>query len=471
MIKRVMIAAPKSGSGKTSITVALLESLKKQQKKTVSFKCGPDYIDPLFHKKVLGIDSFNLDTFFTDEETTISLFDEDSNGFDYAVIEGVMGLYDGLGGIREEGSSYHLASVLQTPIILVVDAKGMGKSVTALIKGYQDYDKDNLIKGVILNRVSSSFFKTIAPIIEVENKISVLGFMPENNDMNISSRHLGLVTPNDITDINKVIEKLSEEYETDVSFDKTQNIFDASANMSYKKESLDAKNIKNDTNESRDINAVTVNEKPDCVIAVAKDDAFCFLYEDNIKLLKKYGAAIKYFSPLKDVSVPKDADALLLPGGYPELHLKELSSNKSMMQSIKEVYDKRMPIVAECGGFMYLHKIIVDKDGNRYETVGAIDADCTYTGKSVRFGYIEVEEKNNSFLKEVECIKGHEFHYYDSTYNGNSCVAKKPVSGKEYDCIINNECCWMGFPHLYYPSNPSFAENFVKKACKYRSSK
>ncbi len=460
MIKRVMIAAPKSGSGKTSVTLALLSLLKKQQKNTVSFKCGPDYIDPLFHKRVLGIDSFNLDTFFTDEETTVSLFDEDSNEFDYAVIEGVMGLYDGLGGIREEGSSYHLASVLKTPIILVVDAKGMGKSVTALIKGYQDCDKDNLIKGVILNRVSSSFFKIIAPIIEEENKISVLGFIPENKDINISSRHLGLVIPNDITDINRVIEKLSEEFEANVSFDKLQNIFDDSANVSYKKELLDTKN-----------NNITINEKRDCTIAVAKDDAFCFLYEDNLKLLKKYGAAIKYFSPLKDKSIPEDADALLLPGGYPELHLEELSNNKSMMESIKEVYDRNMPIVAECGGFMYLHNSITDKDGKQYNTVGVIDADCTYTGKSVRFGYIEVSEKNPSFLNTGECIKGHEFHYYDSTYNGESCTAKKPVTGKEYDCIINDDCHWMGFPHLYYPSNPSFAENFVKKACEYRRSK
>ena len=238
MIKRVMIAAPKSGSGKTSVTLALLSSLKKQNKKTVSFKCGPDYIDPLFHKRVLGIESFNLDTFFTNEDTTRSLFDNDSSGYDYAVIEGVMGLFDGLGGIKEEGSSYHLAQVLKAPIVLVVDAKGMGKSVTALIKGYQDYDKDNLIKGVILNRVSSSFYKIIAPVIEEENGISVLGFIPEQKDVNISSRHLGLVTPNDIENINDVIERLRSEFDANVSQDLFEKIFVDSEKTEYKTEEI-----------------------------------------------------------------------------------------------------------------------------------------------------------------------------------------------------------------------------------------
>ena len=456
MIKRVMIAAPKSGSGKTSVTLALLSSLKKQNKKTVSFKCGPDYIDPLFHKRVLGIESFNLDTFFTDEDTTRSLFDNDSAGYDYAVIEGVMGLFDGLGGIKEEGSSYHLAQVLKAPIVLVVDAKGMGKSVTALIKGYQNYDKDNLIKGVILNRVSSSFYKIIAPVIEEENGISVLGFIPEQKDVNISSRHLGLVTPNDIENINDVIERLRSEFDANVSQDLFEKIFDDSEKTEYKTEE-----IKESKTEGSD-------SKSDCVIAVAKDDAFCFLYEDNIKELKKHGASIKYFSPIKDDSIPNDADALLLPGGYPELHLEELSSNKSMMQSIKDAYTNKMPMVAECGGFMYLHNSIRDKDGKTFETAGIIDGECTYTGKSVRFGYIEVREKKSSFLNENEYIKGHEFHYYDSTKNGDSCIAGKPVTKKEYDCVIEGENFWLGFPHLYYPSAPSFAENFVKKACEYK---
>ena len=202
-VDRFMIAAPKSGSGKTMITCALLQILKDMGKTVASYKCGPDYIDPMFHRKVLGVPSKNLDTFFTDEETTRELFLSGRSEGTLAVLEGVMGLYDGLGGIYEQGSSYHLAKVTRTPIILVVDAKGMGKSVLALISGFLRYDTEYLIKGVLLNRMSKGYYDIIKPLIEEELCIKVIGYFPEQKDMHLESRHLGLVMPEEVPELKE----------------------------------------------------------------------------------------------------------------------------------------------------------------------------------------------------------------------------------------------------------------------------
>ena len=203
-------------------------------------------------------------------------------------------------------------------------------------------------------------------------------------------------------------------------------------------------------------------------IAVAKDEAFCFYYADNIHLLEEYGAKIRYFSLLRDEKLPGGCHALLIGGGYPEVYAKQLSTNTKMREAVKNAAENEMPIVAECGGFMYLHSFLKDKEGLCYDMAGVIPATCFYTGKLVRFGYIELWEKKKHFLLNGEGIKGHEFHYYDSTYNGADVIAAKPVTGKEYSCIIENETKWMGFPHLYYPSNPVFAKEFVDKARKYK---
>ena len=199
--RSVMIAAPKSGSGKTVITCALLQALKNRGEKVVSFKCGPDYIDPMFHETAMGIPSGNLDTFFTDEEQTRRLFTDGAGEDQIAVLEGVMGVYDGLGGVRKEGSSYHLAQVTGTPIILVVDAKGMGRSVIPLLSGFLAYDRDRLIGGVILNRMSEGYYNIIKPLIERELKLTVLGYVPEQKELGFESRHLGLVIPDELEDI------------------------------------------------------------------------------------------------------------------------------------------------------------------------------------------------------------------------------------------------------------------------------
>lgn len=458
-LDRVMIAAPKSGSGKTTITCAILQTLKDMGKQVVSYKCGPDYIDPMFHQRVIGIPSKNLDTFFTGENDTRKLLLKNRTGEEISVIEGVMGLYDGLGGVREEGSSYHLAKVTKTPIILVVDAKGMGRSVIPLIAGFLAYDTEHLIRGVILNRMSKSYYEIIKPLIEAELQIRVLGYLAERQQLQIQSRHLGLHLPGEIKEIQRQLEVAAEELQKSVSI---ETIIQIAASA----ETIEIEKITETTEKITSTEPIT---KP--LIAVARDEAFCFYYEDNLLLLKEYGADIAYFSPLHDKELPEGSSGLLLGGGYPELYAKELEENTAMRKEIKAAVESGMPVVAECGGFLYLHKEIRDRDGHPYQMAGVLPATCQDMKKLVRFGYIELEEKESNFLEVGTRIKGHEFHYFDSEKNGEDCMAVKPITGRTYPCVIEKENVWMGFPHLYYPSNPSFADHFVKKAEQYLGGK
>ena len=458
-LRRIMIAAPKSGSGKTTVTCALLQLLKERGQQVFSYKCGPDYIDPMFHKTVLQVPSKNLDTLFTDPETTRRLFLKGRDSHDMAVLEGVMGLFDGLGGIREEGSSYHLAQVTKTPIILVINGKGMGRSLAALICGFMEYDKDHLIKGVILNRMSKSYFSILKPVIEDELGIAVLGYLPDNAALHVKSRHLGLQKPDELPEIQETLKAAAVELEKTLDMERLMAIADGAEELEAVNAGAAADSCGNDKA------ACTHMDRP--VIAVARDEAFCFYYEDNLHMLEEYGAELRYFSPIHDTHLPKECSGLLLGGGYPELYAAELSSNKSMMESIKTAMQNGLPAVAECGGFMYLHIAIEDQNGAEYEMVGFLPGRCAYTGKLVRFGYIELEENSGHFLKSGERIRAHEFHYFDSTDNGDGCTARKPVTGRAYPCVVTGETYWLGFPHLYYPSNPDFAERFVSMAGAY----
>lgn len=473
----VMIAAVKSGSGKTTITCAFLKQLLCRKKHPVSFKCGPDYIDPMFHEQVLKIPSKNLDTFFSDALQIQALYEMELPGHDIAVLEGVMGLYDGLGGIREEGSSYHLAKTLDVPIILVVDARGMGKSVIPLIAGFLQYDEKKLIKGVILNRTSKMFFETIAPLIEEELSIKALGCIPNEKELTLGSRHLGLILPEELEELNFQLEKAGQLLEKYVDVDAMIEI--AECALREKEESGKVKTfskaISDEKNKLYDIgNSDTNTISPR--IAVAKDEAFCFYYRDNLRMLEYYGAELVYFSPLHDEKLPENIHGLLLGGGYPELYAKELAENVSMRKSIKEALEQHLPSLAECGGFMYLHETLTDKDGKIFSMVGVIPAECQYMGKLVRFGYVEVQlpqgltEKGTEEKPEPEKIKAHEFHYFDSTANGEDCIATKPVTGRSWKCIHASDDHFWGFPHLYYPSNPKFVEWFLGCAEKYRKS-
>ena len=445
-IPRIMIAAPKSGSGKTLVTCALLGALKRAGKDPIAFKCGPDYIDPMFHRTVQKIPAENLDTFFLGDAGTRELFADIASAHEIAVIEGVMGLYDGMGTESDKGSAYDVARATDTPVILVVDVHGMARSMLALIKGFLDYDTAHLIKGVILNRITKNFYDSIKAVLAKELEVPVIGYFPERKDIHLESRHLGLQLPDEIADLNHQLEEAAVQFTETAGLEKLLEI------------AGDADEI--ETAKKADGSADSGKDAP--VLAVARDEAFCFYYEANFRLLRSLGVKIREFSPLHDKELPPEADGILLGGGYPELYAKELSENASMLESIRSAIEKGVPSLAECGGFMYLHEYMADPEGNVYPMTGAIKGSTEYKGRLVRFGYVNICEKQPVFIKEGSIIRAHEFHYYDSDNNGDACTAVKPSTGKNWDCAHEGEDHFWGFAHLYYMSNPGFAEHFVK---------
>lgn len=452
---RIMIAAPQSGSGKTLITCALLQALKEKNYYLESFKCGPDYIDPMFHKTVLGISSRNLDPFFTEDSITRMLLAKGQDSCDLAVIEGVMGLYDGLGGIREEASSYALAKATNTPIILTVNARGMGRSLLALLSGFLQYDTAHLIKGVILNQTPSSFASVLSKKIEETFHIPVVASFPVRDDVRIESRHLGLVMPYELEDIQSRLKIASQVLCENANIEQILEIAKSAPKLEY--------DVKRDIKQK--LTEKTIR------IGVARDEAFCFYYEDNLDLLKSLGAKLIFFSPLHDDTLPKDLDGILFGGGYPELYLKELEENESMRNSVKSAIENKMPSLAECGGFMYLHDTIFDSEKKPYKMAGVIHACCMKKERLVRFGYLTLNSKTDSFLQKGETIRGHEFHYYDSEDNGECAIAKKPVGTRSWECVHAGSDHWWGFAHLSYYSNPKFAEKFAEACRSYKTNK
>lgn len=447
-IPRIMIAAPSSGSGKTTIVCGVLKLLLNKGLSVTSFKCGPDYIDPMFHSKVIGVKSRNLDLFLNDENTVKNLLIENSKNSDIAVIEGVMGFYDGLAGKSLTASSYHLSKVTKTPTILVINSKGKSRSIVAEIKGFLDYKQDSNIKGVILNNMSSMIYPSIKEIIEEELNISVIGYVPKNSDFSIESRHLGLVTADEIKDLEQRIGSIAKALEETIDINKLISI----ANCIDKIECSEIKIPK----------VEGVN------IAIARDKAFCFYYEDNINLLKLMGANIIEFSPLKD-SLPKNIHGLIIGGGYPELYAKALSENTTLLNEIKERLSSGLPCLAECGGFMYLGKSIKGDDGQVYPMVDYFNHESFNTNKLSRFGYVNlVANKDNLLCTLGEEIKAHEFHYYDSTENGETFNARKPLGKRNWNCIREKNNTLAGYPHIHYYSNINFPYNFLKKCVKYR---
>lgn len=449
---RIMIAATGSGSGKTLLTCALLKMLLRSGKRAAAFKCGPDYIDPAFHREVLSVPSKNLDTFFTGKRKTKALFMETAALADISVIEGVMGLFDGTMGTKGEASSYQLASVLKAPVLLVVDGHGMGRSLLPLIAGFLTYDTEKLIKGVILNRVSKSFYERIRPEIEAELPVRVIGYFPYREELKIKSRYLGLKLPHEVRQLQKKVTAASKVMEETVDMEQLLWIAEQA-------EELEQTGL--------------IPEKcckpvcPGVRIGVAMDEAFCFYYEDNLRLMREMGAELVPFSPIHDAGLPKGLKGLLLGGGYPELYAGKLSGNESMRSRIAQAVRDNMPTIAECGGFLYLHERMNLGEQGEYPMAGVIKATCFRTGRPVRFGYVEIKEHEERFLKKGETVKGHEFHYFDSTDNGIDCTAKKPGTGKSFACVHVTENSWLGFAHLYYASNLDYIRHFMERAALY----
>lgn len=448
-IARILLAAPQSGSGKTVITCALLQALLDEGVHPSAFKCGPDYIDPMFHRMVLGVPSKNLDSFFADAAWIRQSLLDGAGTCDFAVMEGAMGLFDGLAGIKEEASAYHIATLTDTPIILVVNARGMGGSIIPLLAGFLQYDHAHLIRGVILNQTTPMFCKWIAPQIEEELKIAVLGCLPVQENLSLQSRHLGLWMPEEIVGLREQIRSAADVLKKTIDLERLIQIGRAAEEVT-----------------ASAFNTVSVGKKKAVRIGVARDEAFCFYYEDNLRMLEQAGAELVFFSPIHDKKLPREIGGLVFGGGYPELYAAALEENVGMRGQINKAIAQGMPSVAECGGFMYLHEKMQDMDGRFRSMVGAIAGSIYNRKKLVRFGYctIQLQGETQAFLKKGEKIQAHEFHYFDSDNNGTDCCAVKPVTQRMWKCVHANQNHWWGFPHLYYPSNPQFAVRFVEKA-------
>lgn len=445
---RLLIGAPASGGGKTTFTCGLLHALVKRGLAAAACKCGPDYIDPMFHSEVIGAFSRNLDLFFSSEDQVRRLVADSAVRSDITVIEGVMGYYDGI-AVSDKASAWDVARVTETPAVLVIDGRGRARSIAAEVAGFARFRDDSGVAGVVLNRVSPMLYPRLKTLIEEETGVSVYGFVPVLDDCSLESRHLGLVTAAEVKDLREKLDRLAAIMEETVDIDGLIRLAGSAPALGRTDwQGADPMNL----------------DRP-VRIAVARDDAFCFYYADALRLLEHLGAQLVEFSPLADAGLPDDVSGIYLGGGYPELHARELSENESMRASIAEALRAGMPAVAECGGFMYLHNALEDEDGNPHEQVGLIGGTSFKTSKLGRFGYITITAQHDGLLANAgEQVPAHEFHYWDSQNPGEAFVAEKPQSARSWTCGFSTSSLYAGYPHLYLPGSPQTAARFVK-AC------
>ncbi len=433
-MRRILIGGTHSGCGKTTVTLAVLSALKRRGLNVAAFKCGPDYIDPMFHRKAIGVASHNLDSFFCDDDTLLSLLGEYGSVADIAVIEGVMGFYDG-----GRGSADSVSEITETPAVIIIDCKGMSDSIGAVMSGFLHYQKNNII-GFFFNRLPE---KMIPFVQELCRRLGTryCGCLPKS-DITIDSRHLGLVTADEIADIHTKLGRLGELAEKYICIDEL------------------IESGERPLPEHKHTDIPCFSDAP--IIAVARDRAFCFIYQENIDLLEKMGCRIEYFSPLTDKAVP-ESDGLILCGGYPELYAEELSTNKSMLADIKRRISAGLPTIAECGGFMYLHDELADGNGASYPMAGVIDGRAFPTERLQRFGYLTLKTASDALLCNAgSSIRAHEFHYWESTNCGEDLTAEK-ADGRTWKCCHANETLYAGFPHIYFYSDVKAAARFVEK--------
>ena len=444
---RLLFAAPASGSGKTTVVCGLLRALKNRGKGVRAFKCGPDFIDPLFHETVVGVPSGTLDLFFSDRDQLKRLFCRHAAGAEISLIEGVMGYYDGLGAATDRASSYAVSRALDAPVVLIVDGRGQSLSALATLEGFLWFREDSRIRGVIFNRMSESVYTALKPEVEALG-LRPLGYVPKAPEVMVESRHLGLVTPGEIEDLGQKLDALAALLEKTVDME-------GLLALAAEAPALEAPP------------APSIPPLPRTRVAVARDEAFCFLYRDNLDLLTDYGAEPVFFSPLHDASMPAGAQGLILPGGYPELYAQALAANEPMRRSVREAVQRGLPCLAECGGFLYLHRELEDMDGRFWPMAGVLDARAYRTPRLGRFGYITLTARaDTAFLPAGETVRGHEFHYFESESCGDALHAQKPTGNRGWDCGHSRGNLLMGFPHLYYPSDPQLIERFLRACAK-----
>ncbi len=446
-IPRVVIAGATSGVGKTSVTCSIIYALQKHGFSVQPFKVGPDYIDPGYLSSISKHETYNLDAWLMGENQLLTSFISNSKS-DISVIEGVMGYYDGFGGDSNYASTHHVASLTKSPTLLVLDASKTSRSIAATALGFLKFHRNSRIIGIILNKIGSNKHELLCRSALKKTKIPIIGVIPKNSLLNMPSRHLGLIS----TLENKILKSQIE---------KTSKII--SEFIDIKKIIKIAKNSIDLTKKSK-----PGHKKTKTTIAVALDTSFNFYYQDNLEALRREGADLKFFSPVKDKKIPS-CDGLYIGGGFPEILGKSLAKNQQMKKSIKNLSEDDLPIYAECGGLMYLTKSILSEN-KKYKMIGLFDAETKMTPK-MRLNYTKGKIiSKNSMSDKSHNFQGHEFHYsHLESVSSDSKFAYLLEIGegikKHRDGLIQNNTL-ASYGHLYFDSS-NYAEIFVKNCVKF----
>ncbi len=468
-MKPLIIAGTGSGTGKTTVTLGIMEAFRRRGLRVQPFKAGPDYIDPGHHSALLGRPSYNLDTWMMGPDCVRATFKRCSAGAHVAVIEGVMGLFDGRHG-SDEGSTAHLAKLLKTPVLLVVDAAKMARSAGAVVSGFETFDPGVSIKWVVFNRVGSpAHYEALKGSIKKGSKVKVLGYLPRDEGLAMPERHLGLVTHRDIKDKRwkAFLDSVGDAVERHI------DIKALLGPLSLQTGSVGARALKT-VRVSRGGKVVKPVKaaKSGTKIAVALDSAFCFYYQENLDILRALGAELVFFSPMKDRGLPRGALGLYLGGGYPELYARALEANATLRQEVKKAAQDGLPIYAECGGLMYLGRSIRDISGASFRMAGVFPWTVRMTPKRKALGYREaVATGNCPMLKKGLKLRGHEYHYSELTKNPPPEIKRAfrlgpggsrgsgSTDGDGY--LYKNTLA--AYTHLHFASNIEFARGFIER--------
>ncbi len=438
-MKKIIIAGASSHSGKTVTACGLLASLRKRGLKVIAFKTGPDYIDTEYLRRAGHCEAYNLDTWLMSQEDTHRLFTEYSEGSDIAVIEGAMGLFDG--GIN---STANIARLLDAPVVLVINARSVGESAAALALGFREFDRGINMAGVILNFTGSDYHTEI--ISSALNRIGIkfLGALKRDERLRIPERHLGLMSANENSKFD--FEELGTKFESSVNVDEILRL---------------SQNEIVET--SRPCQKLITQKKYDVRVGVARDDSFTFIYPESIKTLEKLGAEIVPFSPLDDDRMP-NADGYIFCGGYPEIFAERLADNVPMLESVRRCHK---PILAECGGMMYLCRSLKDSCGHKYDMAGVIPFESFMSERAV-MGYMTgVALRDNILCRKGERIRGHEYHYsrVEPEYYGDTCafeLARRSTDSSHYGGYSSGNVL-ASYLHINFYGNERLAENFMQR--------
>lgn len=457
-VPRLMIAGTGSGCGKTTVTAGILSAFRAAGADVRPYKCGPDYIDPMFHTHVTGVPSRNLDPWMLSGETVRHLLARSSAGADLALIEGVMGLFDGLLNEPMRGSSAELAAMTATPVVLVVSGKGVSLSAAAVAAGFRQFSPDVRIAGVILNHMQPAVYRMLKPQIEAMSGVPVVGFLPPLPAGALESRHLGLVTPDGVADLDRRIQAVADAVREHIDLALLQRL------------AAEAPPLAAPEPEAA-VQARRWGAGAPVRMGRAQDSAFGFYYRDNLDLMADLGVEWVPFSPMADGALPDDLDGLYFGGGYPELFGDRLAANTRMLAAVRDFAASGRPLYAECGGYMYLCRSVTAVDGHQMAMTGVLSADIRMTEKLRRFGYVTLTARGDGWLCGAGTeIRAHEFHYSDSSDPGDSFDIRRP-SGKSWTGIHMAGQLFAGYPHIHFWANPVLCARLVRAMRQQRSLK